>query len=96
MIKQAYNADFWQKQNGIWNPHVLLYTRCRHSFCARGLLAHLSDTASPSDLAGLECELGKTQNGIWNPDVFLYDALGMFVVRAGSWSTSPARRVRVI
>ena len=65
-------------------------------FCASGLVVHLSDTAIARDLARLECELLQTQNGIWNPDVLVYDALGMCFVRAGSWSTSPARPVRVI
>ena len=37
-----------------------------------------------------------TQNRMWNPDVLLYDALGVRVERAGSWSTSPIRPVRVI
>ena len=71
--------------------------RCfTHVCCASGLVVHLVRTASASDLARLECELWKTQNGIWNPDVLLLDALGMCFERGGSWSTSPARPVRVI
>ena len=38
----------------------------------------------------------KQQNGIWNPDVLLYDVLSILFVRAGLWSTSPIRPVRVI
>ena len=46
-------------------------------------MARLSDTASASDLARLECELWQTQNGMWNPDVLLYEALSLRFVRAG-------------
>ena len=80
--------------NVLESPVVIrvLGLRCLlQACCASGLVCLVSGTASASDLARPECELWQTQNGIWNPDVLLYDALGMFFVRAGSWSTSPAR-----
>ena len=89
-------CELWKTQNGMRNPHVLLYHAFNHVCCVSGLVFHLSDTGSASDLACLECELWQTQNGMRNPNVLLYDALGMRFVRAGSWSTSPIRPVRVI
>ena len=51
---------------------------------------------------GAEWHLGIQARGprLWHvrcdPDVLLYEALGMRFKRAGSWSTSPIRPVRVI